>query len=86
MANLSQGFFAFAEIKNIMNVRFCLKMKNAHIGEDIIDFLELEWHEELTPRQLAARFHVWLNDQDFVERQLPDLKEAAYCQLSINPV
>ena len=69
-----------------MKVRFSLKMKDALIGDDVVDFLELEWHEQLTPRQLAARFHVWLNDHDFVERQLPDLREATYCQLSIDPL
>jgi len=61
-------------------------MKDARIGDNIVDFFELEWHEQLTPRQLAARFHVWLNDQYFVERQLPDLREATYCQLSIDPL
>ena len=70
----------------MMNVRFSLKVKDALVGENLVDFLELEWHEQLSPRQLAARFHVWLNDQYFVERQLPDLKEASYCQLSIDPL
>ncbi len=68
-----------------MKVRFRLKLMDAHIGPDRVDFLELEWHEQLTPKQLAARFHVWLNDREFVERQLPDLKTATYCQLSIDP-
>jgi len=70
----------------MMRVRFSLKMKDAVIGENQVDFLELEWLEHLTPRQLATRFHVWLNDQEFVERQLPDIKDATYCQLSIDPL
>lgn len=70
----------------MMKVRFSLKMEHALIGESQVDFLELEWHEHLSPRQLAAHFHAWLNDQYFVERQLPDLKEASYCQLSIDPL
>ena len=69
-----------------MIVQFSLKMKDAWIGDNLVDYLELEWHEDLTPRQLAARFHVWLNDQTFIERQIPDLREAAYCQLFINPL
>lgn len=67
-------------------MRFSLKMRDALIGERMIDFLELEWHEQLTPRQLAARFHIWLNDRYFVERQLPDLRDASYCQLFIDPL
>jgi len=70
----------------MIKVRFSLKMKDALIGNDIIEFLELEWHEQLTPRQLASRFHSWLNDQYFIERQMPDLREASYCQLSIDPL
>lgn len=69
----------------MMKVRFSLKMKDARIGEETIEYLQLDWHEQLTPKQLAARFHVWLNDHEFVGRQLPDLKDATYCQLSIDP-
>jgi hypothetical protein len=69
-----------------MIVQFSLKMKDAWIGDDLVDYLELEWHENLSPRQLASRFHVWLNDQTFIERQMPDLREAAFCQLLINPL
>jgi hypothetical protein len=71
---------------NMMEVRFSLRMKDAIVDGDVVDFLELEWREQLTPRQLASRFHIWLNDQYFVERQLPDLQDAAYCQLSIDPL
>ncbi len=69
-----------------MKVQFSLKMKEAWIGDNLVDYLELEWHENLTPVQLAARFHVWLNDQTFIERQMPDLRKATYCQLFINPL
>ncbi len=68
-----------------MTVKFCLKMKDAIIDGATIDFLEVAWEEELTARELAARFHVWLNDQTFIDRKLPDLETAAFCQLFINP-
>jgi hypothetical protein len=60
-------------------------MRDALIGDAVVDYLELGWQEELTPRQLAARFQAWLNDSTFIERKLPDLKEAAFCQLFISP-
>jgi len=68
-----------------MNVKFCLKAKDAVIGGREVDYLELSWQEDLTQKELASRFNTWLHDQTFVERNLPDLKEAAYCQLLINP-
>ena len=73
-----------AEIKD-MTVKFCLKMRHARIGETAVDYFELGWQEDLTPCQLASRFHIWLNDKTFLEERLPDLKEAAFCQLFINP-
>jgi hypothetical protein len=60
-------------------------MKDAVIDGTTIEFLEVAWEEELTARELAARFHVWLNDQTFIDRKLPDLETAAFCQLFINP-
>jgi hypothetical protein len=68
-----------------MQVKFSLKVKGAIIADQNIEYLELSWQEDLTRTQLAAHFHSWLNDQTFIERQLPDLKNAAYCQLFINP-
>ena len=68
-----------------MNVKFSLKVKGAVIADQNVEYLELSWQEELTRAQLAAHFHCWLNDQTFIERQLPDLKDADYCQLFINP-
>ena len=68
-----------------MNVKFCLKASDALIAGKSVDYLELCWQEELTHAQLAERFHTWLYDQAFVERCLPDLREAAFCQLLINP-
>ncbi len=68
-----------------MQVQFSLKMKEAKIRGEMIDYFELEWKEDLTPRQLAARFHIWLSDNSFIEKRLPDLQEAAFCQLFINP-
>jgi hypothetical protein len=60
-------------------------MKNALIGTKSVDYLEINWQEELDQHQLANRFDTWLHDETFIERRLPDLKEAAYCQLQINP-
>jgi hypothetical protein len=60
-------------------------MKDAIIGKKNIQFLEINWEEDLTCNQLASRFNIWLKDETFIERRLPDLKEAAYCQLSIDP-
>jgi hypothetical protein len=68
-----------------MTVKFCLKAKDAIIRGTPIEYLELCWQEELTHTQLAQRFNTWLHDQTFVEKKLPDLKEAAFCQLFINP-
>jgi hypothetical protein len=68
-----------------MRVRFCLKIKNALIGTISVDYLEINWSEELDQHQLASRFNTWLHDETFIERRLPDLKEAAYCQLQIDP-
>jgi hypothetical protein len=68
-----------------MQVKFILKVKDAVIADKNIEYLELSWQEELTHAQLAAHFHSWLNDQTFIDRKLPDLKNAAYCQLFINP-
>jgi hypothetical protein len=60
-------------------------MRDAVIGETPVEFLELAWEEDLNPRQLAERFQAWLSDCTFVERKLPDLKEATFCQLTIDP-
>jgi hypothetical protein len=50
-----------------------------------VQYLELCWQEDLDPQGLAERFRAWLDDQAFVERRMPDLKEAAFCQLTIDP-
>jgi hypothetical protein len=68
-----------------MQVQFSLKMRNARIRNEYFDYVELEWKEDLTPRQLAVRFHTWLSDNTFISTRLPDLQDAAYCQLFINP-
>jgi len=68
-----------------MQVQFSLKMKDARIGNEYVDYFELEWKEDLTPKQLAVRFHSWLSDDNFISSRLPDLQDAAYCQLFINP-
>jgi hypothetical protein len=68
-----------------MQVNFCLKIKNALIGTISVSYLEIIWQEELDQQQLAGRFNTWLHDETFIRRQLPDLKEAAYCQLQIDP-
>lgn len=68
-----------------MTVRFCLQMKNAVIADLIVDYFELRWQEELSAYQLADRFNVWLRDEAFIEKRLPDIREAAFCQLTINP-
>jgi hypothetical protein len=60
-------------------------MKNAVIGTISVDYLEIKWLEELTGQQLAGRFQAWLNDETFIRRKLPDLREAAFCQLQIDP-
>lgn len=69
-----------------MQVKFSLKMMDATVGDRVIDYFELEWKEDLTPRQLAVRFNSWLSDQSFLTTRLPDLQDAAYCQLFINPL
>ena len=69
-----------------MQVQFCLKMKDALIENKSIDYLELEWQEDLTPTDLADCFNQWIGDQTFIQRQLPDLIQAEYCQLFINPL
>ncbi|HBC46604.1 MAG TPA: hypothetical protein DEO84_02880 [candidate division Zixibacteria bacterium] len=69
-----------------MQVRFCLKLKNAVIGTISVDYFEIKWLEELTGQQLAGRFQAWLNDETFIQRKLPDLKEAGFCQLLIDPL
>ena len=69
-----------------MQVQFSLKMRDAIIRDELIDYFELEWKEDLTPRQLATRFHTWLSDHSFLITRLPDLQDAAYCQLFINPL
>lgn len=68
-----------------MQVQFSLKIKDALIGGVAIDYFELEWKEDLTPRQLATRFNCWLNDNSFIRDRFPDLQDAAFCQLLINP-
>jgi hypothetical protein len=68
-----------------MLVKFCLKMKNALIGTISVDYLEINWQEELTHTQLAGCFQAWLNDETFIQRRLPDLQEASFCQLLIDP-
>jgi hypothetical protein len=79
-----QEIFLTAEILN-MTVKFCLKLKDAVIGQNSVDYFEVSWQEELDTQELADRFGAWLKDQNFIERKLPDLKNAAYCQLSIDP-
>jgi hypothetical protein len=69
----------------IVKVKFSLKVKGAVIANQNVEYLELSWQEELTRTQLAAHFHSWLNDQTFIERKMPDLVNAEYCQLFINP-
>jgi len=69
-----------------MQVQFSLKMKDARIRNEYVDYFELQWSEDLTPRQLASRFHVWLSDNSFISNRIPDLQDAAYCQLFINPL
>jgi hypothetical protein len=68
-----------------MKVKFCLKMKKALVGTISVDYLEINWQEDLNQEQLAGRFNTWLYDESFIEQRLPDLKEAAYCQLMIDP-
>ena len=69
-----------------MLVEFSLKLKNGFLGGSEIQFLELEWNEELTKNELVDRFNAWLYDQDFIEKRLPSLATADFCQLSINPL
>ncbi len=68
-----------------MQVKFCLKIKNAIIGTKSVQYFEIAWNEELNQQELANRFHSWLNDESFMQKRLPDLKEAAFCQLLIDP-
>jgi hypothetical protein len=68
-----------------MKVQFCLKLKNALIGTISVDYFEIKWNEELTKNQLAGRFQAWLNDETFIQRKIPDLKAASFCQLLIDP-
>ncbi len=68
-----------------MTVKFRLKMKDAIVSGMAVEFFELCWQEDLDPQGLADRFRTWLNDQTFIERRLPDLQEAAFCQLTIDP-
>jgi hypothetical protein len=60
-------------------------MKDAVVSGTAVEFFELAWQEDLDPQGLADRFRAWLNDQTFIERRLPDLQEAAFCQLTIDP-
>ena len=69
-----------------MIVEFRLTIKKAVIAGKFVDFLELNWQEELTAVQLAGRFNKWLYDDEFVEKKLPDLHRAKVCLLSINPL
>lgn len=69
-----------------MQVQFSLKMKDALIEDNEIDYLQLDWQESLTPKELADYFNQWLSDQTFIERKLPELIDASYCQLFINPL
>jgi hypothetical protein len=68
-----------------MQVKFCLKMKNAVIGKKYVQYFEMNWQEDLNSQELAERFDVWLNDETFMKYKLPDLKEAGFCQLLIDP-
>ncbi len=68
-----------------MQVKFCLKMRDAVIGTKSVQYFEINWQEELNQQELASRFHVWLNDETFIQDRLPDLKEASFCQLLIDP-
>jgi hypothetical protein len=69
-----------------MQVKFSLKMKNALIGTKYVRYFEIDWQEDLNRQELAERFNSWLNDETFIQRRLPDLKEAGYCQLLIDPL
>ena len=68
-----------------MNVNFKLEIKNAIIGEKAVDHLVLSWLEELDQEGLAERFRAWLKDPEFIEKRFPDLKQASYCNLTIDP-
>ncbi len=68
-----------------MQVKFCLKMRNAIIGTKYVQYLEIDWSEDLSRQELAERFDTWLNDEMFIRHKLPDLKKADYCQLLIDP-
>jgi hypothetical protein len=61
-------------------------MKDAIIGNTTVEFLELCWQEDLDSQGLADRFRTWLSDQMFIEQRLPDLRQAAFCQLTIDPL
>lgn len=60
-------------------------MEDAIIGGTPVEFLEVCWQEDLDAQELADRFRTWLDDRTFIEKRLPDLKEAAFCQLTIDP-
>jgi hypothetical protein len=83
--DLSQEKYFEADTRN-MQVQFCLKMKDALIQSTSVDYLELEWQEELSPKDLADCFNQWIGDHTFIQRRLPDLQQAEYCQLFINPL
>jgi hypothetical protein len=68
-----------------MQVKFRLKMENAVIGTKYVRYFEIEWQENLSRKELAERFNAWLNDEFFIRNRLPDLKEAGFCQLQIDP-
>ena len=69
-----------------MIVDFKLTLKNAVVSDKFIDFLELQWQEDLSPVQLAGRFNKWLYDDEFVRENLPDLARAGQCLLFISPL
>jgi hypothetical protein len=69
-----------------MRVDFCLTMKNAIISGQQVEYFQLDWHEDLSPVQLAGRFNQWLYDDDFIHKSIPGVNHIGYCMLSINPL
>ncbi len=82
---LVKYIFSFPITKN-MTVDFSLILNNAVISGRNIEYLELKWQEELSPKQLAGRFDKWLYDDEFISESMPDLLSAGRCLLTINPL
>lgn len=68
-----------------MEVKFALKMKQAEIKDICVEYFEIGWKENLSAPELADRLNLWLNDEGFLQQRLPDLKDAAFCELTIDP-